>query len=167
MLAVAIVIAAVLVAAVSFFFLYGRAETWTLIAGDPDLGHFDRAAPVRSPTPNDALFCTAGLCAEVAVDKVLPDFAEPPARLIERIDAAMRAVDPNARRVDDGGDPARARYVTRTPFMRFPDTNSFEAVALEGGRTGLVAHARAQLGRSDLGNNRKRLEAVLEKLADR
>ena len=78
--------------------------------------------------------------------------------------AVLEGAAADIRRVDDGSDPARARYVTRTPLMKFPDTNTFEAVTLENGRTGLVAYAAAQLGYSDGGNNRKRLEAVMERL---
>ena len=167
MLTFAIAILAVLLAAGLFFVGYGRAETWALIFGDPDLGHFDRAAPVRTDTPNDALLCTRGLCENVEVDTELPDFPGPPARLIEEIDAAMRASGEIYRRVDDGADPARVRYVTFSPLMRFPDTNSFEAVPLEEtGRVGLVAYARAEIGRSDLGKNRQRLERIAAALRD-
>jgi len=162
-LTVVLVIAAIVAAAGLFLVIAGPARTWQMISGDPDLGWFDRAAPVRTGRPNDALLCTPGLCDGVKVDRELPDYAEPPEALIARIDEAMRTLASDVRRVDDASDPARARYVTRTPLMRFPDTNSFEAVTLENGRTGLVAYAAAQLGHSDGGNNRKRLEAVIER----
>lgn len=160
MLTLFLVIAAALVAALIFFFTYGRAETWQLVFGDPDLGHFDRAAPARAKTPNDALLCTPGLCDGVAVDAALPAYSLAPDRLIAAVDESMRGSGCIQRRVDDGSDPARARYVTWSSFMRFPDTNSFEAVELPEGGTGLVAYARAQLGRSDLGKNRERLQAI-------
>ncbi|MAZ18127.1 MAG: hypothetical protein CL535_17605 [Ahrensia sp.] len=163
-LSFAVVVAAIVAAAGLFLVIAGPARTWQMIAGNPDLGWFDRSAPARSERPNDALMCTPGLCDGVKVDRELPDYSDTPENLIGRIDEAMRAVAPYIRRVDDGGDPARARYITRTPLMRFPDTNSFEAVALENGQTGLVAYARAQLGYSDGGNNRKRLDAVIDRL---
>lgn len=163
---VLLVIVAIAAAAGIFFVTYGRARTWEMVAGKADLGPFDRTAPVRSPHPNDALLCTPGLCDGVEVDAALPAFPVAPETLIARVDAAMKSISPDAERVDDGSDPARARYVTRTPTMGFPDTNSFEAVAMDSGETGLVAYARAKLGRSDLGNNRKRLEAIATKLGD-
>jgi hypothetical protein len=165
MLTIALAVAAVLLAAVLVFVAYGRAETWTYIFGNPDLGQFDRADPVRSPSPNDALLCTPGLCGSAEVDATLPEYDATPAELIARIDDAMRKSGAIYRRVDDGSDPAKARYVTRTPLMRFPDTNSFEAVPLPGGRTGLVAYARAQIGRGDMGVNRARLEKITAALA--
>jgi len=164
MLVLALIIAAIVAAAGLVLIVMGPARTWQMMAGEPDLGWFDRSAPTRTGRPNDALFCTPGLCDGVKVDRDLPDYADPPEILIGRIDEALRAMASDVRRVDDGSDPARARYVTRTPLMRFPDTNSFEAVVLENGRTGLVAYAAAQLGYSDGGNNRKRLEAVVERL---
>ena len=164
MLTVALVVAAIIAAAGLFLVIAGPARTWQMMSGNPDLGWFDRAAPVRTGRPNDALMCTPGLCDGVQVDRELPDYAEPPEALIARIDDALRATASDVRRVDDGSDPTRARYVTRTPLMRFPDANSFEAVTLENGRTGLVAYAAARLGYSDGGNNRKRLEAVMERL---
>ncbi|MCI5074296.1 DUF1499 domain-containing protein [Oricola sp.] len=160
MLAVLVAIVAVIAVAVAAFFLYGREQTWALIAGNPDLGPFERTAPARSPRPNDALLCTQGLCDGVKVDAQLPDYAASPEELIASIDAAIRDLGIPVRRVDDGSDPTRARYVTWSPLMRFPDTNAFEAVPLDDGRTGLVAYARAQLGYSDGGANLKRLQAV-------
>jgi hypothetical protein len=149
---------------VLFFITYGRAESWALIFGNPDLGSFDRSAPMRASRPNDALLCTPGLCDGVAVDTGLPDYAGPPERLIAEIDEAMRASGEIYRRVDDTSDPARARYVTWTPLMRFPDTSSFEVVPLESGRVGLVAYGRAQIGYSDRGVNRRRLEKIAARL---
>lgn len=164
MLTILVVLAALLAIVVAFFLVYGRAETWRLVAGDPDLGQFDLSTPTRSERPNDALFCTPGLCEGVPVDSELPEYAMPPSELIARIVTVMVETAPVAERVDNGGDPARARFVTYTQTMRFPDTNSFEAVPLGNGRTGLVAYARAQLGSSDVGNNRKRLAAIVSRI---
>jgi len=158
---------AVLVAfavAILVFFAYGRADTWALVFGNPDLGPFDRSAPKRASRPNDALLCTPGLCEGVAVDIELPDYPGPPARLIAEIDEAIRVSEEISRRVDDTSDPAQARYVTWTPLMRFPDTSSFQAVPLDNGRVGLVAYGRAQIGYSDGGVNRRRLEWIVSRL---
>ncbi|MFZ2101891.1 MAG: DUF1499 domain-containing protein [Oricola sp.] len=160
----ALLFVALVLCAAGFFVLYGRAETWALFFGDPDLGFFDRAAPVRSAGRNDALMCTPGLCDGVRVDAALPEYDMPPEILIARVDAAMLTLGLSLRRVDDGAAPAKARYVTYTPLFRFPDTTSFEAVSLDDGRTGLVAYARSQIGGNDFGVNRARLKTVTAKL---
>jgi len=139
--------------------LIGRQRGWELIAGPPDHGQYDFAAGRRSPTANDALACTEGLCTD-------PDFEisamdGDPASVIERLSQRFAAIDPLARRVDDRRDPAKARFVTYSPMMRFPDVIHLEAVAMPDGRSGLMAYARAQLGKSDFGKNRARLEALL------
>lgn len=158
--AIAFILVGVLALAAVFFVIYGRANTWEVLAGDPDLGPFDRANPVRSARPNDALLCTPNLCDGVRADADLPEYDATPGELIARIEERFRASGEIMERVDDSADPARLRIVTWTPGFRFPDTNNFEAVALAKGKTGLVAYARAQIGHSDRGKNLQRLRAV-------
>lgn len=161
---IALLVVAITATVAATIVLAGRASTWEFLFGNPDLGAFDRYAPSRSPTPNDALMCTPGLCDGVAVDASLPEYDALPEILIARVDAAMVSLGMPIRRVDDGVDPAKSRYVTYTRLMHFPDTTSFEAVLLPDGHTGLVAYARAQIGRYDFGTNRKRLEQIGRKL---
>lgn len=147
-------------AVIAAFILVGRERSWELIAGLPDRGPHDFDANRRSPTPNDALACSPGLCAK-------PDFEiapveEAPALAIERLSLRLIASDPLARRVDNRKDPAKARFVTYSPLMRFPDVIHLQARPLPDGRTGLMAYARAQLGTGDGGKNRERLEALFK-----
>ena len=144
------------------FVLYGRENTWVAVSGDPDLGPFDLTAPTRSDRPNDALLCSPGLCEGLTVDGPLPVYDLAPDALIAALQAAIDAQPDRKQRVDDGADPLGLRYVTWTETLRFPDTNQFLAVDLGEGRTGLIAYARAQLGQSDQGNNRARLERLIE-----
>lgn len=145
-------------AALAAFILIGRERTWELLAGSPDQGVHDFAANRRSPTPNDALACSPGLC--TTPDFEIPPFDDAPAIAIERLSQRLFNIDPLARRVDDRKDPARARFVTYSPLMRFPDVIHLEARAMPDGRTGIMAYAAAQLGGSDMGKNRLRLEAL-------
>lgn len=154
---------AILAVAVAFFFLYGRANTWQLLTGDLDLGRIDASAPTRTEKPHDALMCSPGLCENVRTDATLPVYDADPQTLLERVDTAMRATEPHLRRVDDGSDPNRRRYVTFTALMRYPDTASFVAVPVGGG-TGLIAFSRSKLGYSDRGVNLKRLKRVTRHL---
>ncbi len=148
-------------AAIAAFVLIGRERSWELIAGAPDSGQYDFGSARRSPTSNDALACSPGLCAEPDVE--VGSFDDAPAIVIERLSQRLLASDPLARRVDDRKNSTTARFVTYSPLMRFPDVIHLEARAMADGRTGIMAYARAQLGKSDLGKNRARLEALLGK----
>lgn len=143
-----------------FFFIYGREKSWELVAGSPDLGAYDFDRAKRRSTPNDALLCTPPLCGD-AVDGALPEYEEAPAVLIARLDEQISQSSEPVKRVDGGSDPHRLRYVVHTPTMRYPDTVDIEAVALDGGKTGLRAYGRAKIGRKDFGNNLKRLKTWL------
>lgn len=146
-------------AAVAAFIFIGRERSWELIAGSPDQGQRDFSINQRSATSNDALACSPGLCTEP--DFEVTPFDDAPAIAIERLSQRLMASDPLARRVDDRKDPAKARFVTYSPLIRFPDMIHLEARPMPGGNTGIMAYAGAQLGKSDLGKNRARLEALL------
>ena len=149
----------VLVAAGGIAFVtIGRERSWELIAGPPGLEPYDFNATLRSPNPNDALACSPGLCQKPDFE-IAPMHDAPPI-VIERLSQRLLASDSLARRVDDRKDPDKARFVTYSPFFRFPDVIHLEARPLQDGRTGVMAYARAQLGKSDLGKNRARLEAL-------
>lgn len=141
------------------FFAYGRERSWLLVAGSPDRGRMDLSVVRRSPTANDALACSAGLREDC--DFTLPAFGEEPGQLAAKLADRVAAADALARRVDDATDPAHLRFVTYSPLMRFPDLVSFQLVEMPDGKTGIIAYARAQLGRLDFGANRARLEAYL------
>lgn len=133
--------------------LYGRERAWERVAPS-DLGHASFDALVRSPVPNDALAMTPVL--GPGADVVLPLYDATP-------EAVMAAVDAVIAR--EGGEVVHAgaltrRVVTRSRLMRFPDTNTIEAVPVAGG-TALRAYARASVGRSDMGVNAARLAAWL------
>ena len=149
---------AVAVVALAFvlFVAFGRENTWEVLAGPPDMGRYDFAAASRHETSNDALACSPGLC-DGKADFELPVHAATPGEVMRAVDDAVLSSGALARRVDDRSDPAYARYVTHSPWMRFPDTTDIEAVELELGRTGLRAYARAQIGRRDFGANATRL----------
>ncbi|MBU4527201.1 MAG: DUF1499 domain-containing protein [Hoeflea sp.] len=140
------------------FVLIGRERSWELLAGSPDRGQHDFSAGGRSSSPNDALACSPGLCENPDLEIAPVDDAPPVA--IERLSQRLLRSDPLARRVDDRANPATARFVTHSPVMRFPDVIHLEARPLPDGRTGMMAYAKAQLGNSDLGKNRARLEAL-------
>lgn len=162
MLVAAAILAAIVLCAAIVFFAYGREKTWMRLAGSPDRGRLNLVEIPRSPTANDALACTAGLRADC--DFEVPALAAAPQEIADKLAGRIEIADTLARRVDDGADPAHLRYVTYSPTMRFPDLVSIELVTLEDGRTGVIAYARAQLGRLDFGANLERLKLYLKDL---
>lgn len=157
---ISIAVAIIVIGAVALT-LFARITQWQPVAGDPDQGPLALTAVERSGKPNDAYLCTVDLCVAEQTDGVLPAYDASPDSVATRIETAMRDLA-NATRVDDGTDPMKLRFVTHTPTLRFPDTTWFELEPLDEGRTGIRAFARAQLGHSDAGNNRKRLVMVTE-----
>lgn len=146
------------IASLLFFVVIGREKSWEMMAGSPDRGPYDFTTADRSPTANDALACTEGLCENP--DFAIAAFDDAPEIVIERLTQRLLSSDELARRVDDRSNPAKARFVTHSPIMRFPDMIHLEARPMPDGRTGVMAYAQAQVGTNDLGKNRARLEAL-------
>lgn len=162
-LVAAVSILAAFIALVAIVFLViGRERSWVLIAGQPDRGRLDFNTLKRSPTANDALACTTGL--HDGCDFELASYDTTPADLAGRIARQVEKTDPLARRVDDGSSPEHLRFVTHSPNMRFPDLVNIEIVEMDGGGLGIMAYARAQLGRIDFGANRARLKRYFDGL---
>ncbi len=135
---------------------YGIAKLWERLFGAPDLGPVDFAALTRSPTGNDALFCPPGLCA-APVDGAPPVFAVPVARLRDAV-RVIEVNDPDVFALARDEAKVQDRYLARTRLMRFPDTINVRFIELEGERSTLALYSRSQIGSSDFGVNRKRLE---------
>jgi len=155
-------VVAIILSLMLFFLAYGREKSWTLLVGSPDRGQLQIQSFKRSRTDNDALACTSGIRTDC--DITLPTFEDRPEILIERLAQRIESVDPLARRVDDATNPLQLRYVTYSPTMRFPDMINIEAIRHNDGRTGLLAYARAQLGKRDMGANKARLKLYLKEL---
>ena len=138
--------------------LYGPERAWERV-GPADLGPVNFAELDRSLSPNDALAASDGaLPSGVTPDLRLPVFQAPPSRVIAAVEDRVRTLGTDVELVAKEGHTLR--YVTRSRFMRFPDTTVIEAVPVDGG-TAVRAYARATLGRSDFGANLARLERWL------
>ena len=70
----------------------------------------------------------------------------------------------DARAIANGPEPLHVTYVVRSRMFRFPDDLSIRAVEAEGGAV-LAVHSRSRYAGSDLGINRKRVEALMDHLA--
>lgn len=167
-----IALAALVVAGAGFGFLLWRADepggiddVYAATFGPPDLGPVDFEAIARRASPNDALACPDGVC-PAEVDFVTPTYPVPGARLREIV-AQVAAETPHAELVYSGSWEETDRYVVRTPLMRFPDTVTIRIFGAGPGRSQLAIYSRSQVGYSDMGANRARLERWLSEIARR
>jgi len=67
-------------------------------------------------------------------------------------------------RVDTGEAAERARYIQRSARLDFPDTIVVRYLERPSGRSTVAFHSRSQIGRSDLGANKARIERWLARL---
>lgn len=160
MISAAVALAAVAILA---FFVLGPARIWGVF-GPADLGPVDFARLERRSSPNDALACPAGACGTATVDIVPPVFAVDARALRAAMERALQA-ESNLSRVAVDAAAGTERYVQRTPLLGFPDTIDVRYLDLSGGRSSLALYSRSQLGKSDLGANRARIERWIARLA--
>lgn len=154
-------IVAILLTLLIVLFAWDRDGFWTRLFGNPDLGDVKFATLARGKKPNEALACPPSFCPDYRGQIETTSYALPPALLLERLDDALHGEE-RVQRVDDGSDPLKRRYVTRSSLMRFPDTVSVEAFEADNGQSQIAMFARAQLGYSDMGANKARIEDWLK-----
>ncbi len=162
-------ITAILVVAVAAFFIVGPGRVWQQIAGDPDTGAQSLGSLERTGWANDALLGPHDKMA-VVPDASTPVFHVPPADLFATILARIDD-DSEVRWVERDDEALYARGVTASPRMQFPDINHIWVLPVatsDGADPGstLAFYAAAQLGHSDLGKNRQRMDRWLALLDD-
>lgn len=155
-------LAVLAIAAAAAFFVVGPAQLWALF-GPADLGPVAFETLQRRASPNDALACPATLCAAKS-DLAPPRYAVD-ARSLRAAMAAMIASEPNLVRVDVDETAGTERYIQRSARLGFPDTIVVRYLDEPGARSTLAIYSRSQIGRSDLGANKARIERWLAKLA--
>ena len=133
----------------------GLERTWQGVFGQPDLGSVDLATLKRRTTPNDALICPRDVCLQAQADAEPPIFPVPGARL-RSIISEVALAEPGTSLLDRGTQ--QDRYLVRTRFMRFPDTVVVEVFDRGDDASTLALYSRSQIGRSDFGVNRRRIE---------
>ncbi len=143
----------------------GIDDLYTLMFGPADLGPADPATLVRRASPNDALACPAGACRAPA-DLSVPVFGVEPEALRDAAVAALMA-EPGAERAYAGTWSDEDRIVVRSRLMRYPDTVNLRVISLGEGRSSLLLYSRSQIGWSDMGVNRARLERVVGRIRAR
>ena len=154
---------AALVAATATLFLIGPDRLWRTLAGDPDTGRIALEALECTGRPNDALIAPTGW-APFEPDGEPPVFDEPADQLFDRLVAIM-AEEPGAVWAERDEAGLYARLITFSPLLKFPDVNHVWVLPAEDGASSTLAlYAAAQLGHSDMGKNKERLEGWLARL---
>jgi uncharacterized protein (DUF1499 family) len=118
--------------------------------------HVDPRAVPKPRTPNHWLIRPVG------GDARPPNFTLEAAELAGRVDAVMLSM-PRTERVAGSVAAGHMTYLTRSPWMGFPDYTAIRVYSTEAGSS-FAALARARFGRSDRGVNRARLEALVTQL---
>ncbi|GGK35560.1 DUF1499 domain-containing protein [Salinarimonas ramus] len=167
-----IALATALLAGAGFGFLLWRGpepggidDVYTALFGPADLGPVDFERMARSDSPNDALACPEGVCA-APVDIVTPVYDVPGARLREIV-VEVASAEPRTDIVYASIREETDRFVARTGLMRYPDTIAARIYGAGPGRSRLALYSRSQIGYSDMGVNRARLERWLEEIERR
>lgn len=150
-------------AVVLVFVLMGPERVWRLF-GEPDLGPVSFEQLQRRATPNDALACPESVCTASADIKAA--LYPMTARDLRITFAKVIASEPRVTTVDADAATLTNRYIQRTGRLGFPDTVVVQFFDRPDERSTLAIYSRSQLGESDLGANKARIERWLSKLAE-
>ncbi len=115
----------------------------------------------RPSTPNTFLAGPAGM--KPVPDTVTGEQARPAPALFE-IARAVFGAQPRTFVAAEFPDRLQVHYVVRSAAMNFPDLVTVQVDAVDAGHSNLTIWSRSVYGESDLGVNRKRVEAWLDAL---
>lgn len=155
-LAIVVVLGAVLV-------LYGREKSWEVLFGPPDLGPVEFATLQNTSRPNQVLLCPVDICQAATPDMMPPVYAVPVDKLRDAFHQII-SQEAHTEQVAVDGDRQTERYVIRTNLMRFPDTVRVKFIALDNDTSTLAIYSQAQIGYSDRGVNKTRVQRWLNAL---
>lgn len=116
----------------------------------------------RPRSPNTYLVAPEGLCEGASPDMIMQDRDVTPAALFAQI------IDMIAERADwrlENSDEARGlvHFIAISPLMRFKDDIDVLVLPNDSGAR-MAIYSRSRVGHSDLGANRKRVQAMLKDL---
>ena len=132
--------------------------------GLPTPSLMDTAHIVRPATPNTALAAPSGFTP--SPDVVTQSYPLPADRLftlIQDVAGTQARTYPAARYPEQ----LQAHYVARSAVFNFPDLIMVQVLNSGPDRSGLIVYSRSVYGHSDMGVNRKRVDAWLAALMTR
>jgi uncharacterized protein (DUF1499 family) len=128
--------------------------------GIDDLYHATVGGPDLGPVNFE------NLCRTARPDIVPPLYPVSAERLREIV-AGIAREDPETQIVYSARWEDQDRYVARTRLMRFPDTINVRIIPIAADAATVAIYSRSQIGYSDMGANRKRIERWLDGIAAR
>ena len=143
--------------------IYGRVGLLERAFGPIERAAVDFATLELKPSPNQYLVCPPELC------RAKPHLASPVFDVsLEELRAAwFRVIERQPRVTLLSGDPNTDQYEYQalTPVIHFPDTVTVRLLPANEGRATLAIYSRSHYGRSDLGENRRRVRSWIEQLS--
>ncbi|MDY0870917.1 DUF1499 domain-containing protein [Dongia rigui] len=127
-----------------------------------DTARIDFSTFARATTPNDALACPTGLCAAKA-DFVTDAVALSATDLAAKARALLSS-EPRTELASQSEEGLHLVFVQRSRLFRFPDTVNIAVLPAGDGQANLAIYSRSNYGHGDLGVNRRRVEAWLQRL---
>ncbi|MDX2235743.1 MAG: DUF1499 domain-containing protein [Hyphomonadaceae bacterium] len=113
----------------------------------------------RPASPNTYLVCTPELCRAARADEPAPVFAVP----LETVRLALKDIAPTIA-FTPCAQGLCGSFVAQTRLLRFKDDVDVLLAPTASGGTQVAIYSRSRVGYSDLGANRKRVQALLAKL---
>lgn len=116
----------------------------------------------RTGRPNDFLVCPEGRCA-AARDRTAPQLDLPPGQQLQLWQEVV-GTSPRTQILATDTEALLMHAEQRSRLLRFVDTIVVRVLPLPDGRSSFAAYSRAELGYSDMGVNRARLEDWIARL---
>lgn len=124
----------------------------------------DFSALVLHEKPNQYLVCNTDICPKAEAHREAPVFDMPAAALRDAW-TKMVAAQPRTQHLESDAAQLADEYVQRSALFRYPDFVSVRFVDLSDGGSTVAIYSRSKYGHSDLGVNKKRIDAWLEQLS--
>jgi len=144
----------------------GRKEALALVFGPAQFDPVNFPSLALKGTPNQYLVCPKGYCAAAKAHRTSPSFAVPVQELQDVwFDVLSR--QPSTRVVASDEEARQFDIETLTPLIGFPDRVTVRFLETPDGGSTLAVYSRSYYGKSDLGANKKRIDAWLGQIAIR
>lgn len=147
---------------VMVFMILGGERVWRFF-GEADLGPVSFEQMQRRTSPNDALACPNGLCSAPA--EITTAQYPVSARDLRAAFSKVIASEPRVATAETNEAALTDRYIQRSERLGFPDTIVVRFFDQPAGQSTLAIYSRSQIGESDFGVNKARIEHLLAKLA--